>query len=422
MNWRKVWTVARHEYLTNIRRTGFIVMTAIVPALGLVALLVGAFLAPQARQIGESLASFFDTAGKQVGLVDHSGWFTPVLPEYQEMFTIYPSDAEAEAAVRADEVQVVLVIAEDYLKSGHVTLLTRGSGFDVAVVEDSPSIRSFFIDHLLAGEVDAALRERVANPLEPEIRMLTSGGESRGAGGSWSIVFSFIIPYFLAVFLVMTIFVSSGYLLQGVAEEKESRVIEIVVSSVRPLELMAGKVLGLGALGLTQVLVWIGSVWAFNGGAVLMLAATSAAMMPVRVLLLAVLYYVLGFLLYAVLMAGIGALGTNLRESQQLAGIFSLFAMIPYLLSSFLFANPNIGLARALSFFPLTAPTMMMMRLPLAEVPWIDVVGSILVLVASVPAALWLGGKLFQVGLLIYGKRPTLREIWLILRDRGRAK
>jgi ABC-2 type transport system permease protein len=129
-----------------------------------------------------------------------------------------------------------------------------------------------------------------------------------------------------------------------------------------------------------------------------------------------VVYYLLGYTLYAILMAGAGALGTTMRESQQLAGVFSFFAAVPYMISGFLFANPNMAIARALSFFPLTAPTMMMLRLPLAEVPWVDVVGSIVVLLLSVPAALWVGAKLFRVGLLIYGKRPTLREIWLILR------
>jgi ABC-2 type transport system permease protein len=107
-----------------------------------------------------------------------------------------------------------------------------------------------------------------------------------------------------------------------------------------------------------------------------------------------------------------------MRESQQLAGIFSMFAAVPYMLSGFLFTNPNMTLARVLSYFPLTAPTMMMLRLPMAEVPWVDVVGSVVILLASIPVALWAGSKLFQVGLLIYGKRPTLREIWLILQSK----
>ena len=414
LDWRKVWVVARHEYLTNVRRTGFIIMTAIVPVLGLIALVVGALLAPQARQIGESIASFFDTGGKRIGIVDHSGEFTPVLPEYEETFTVFAGDEEAEAAVNADEIEIVLVIPEDYLDTGRVVVLTKGSGFDAAVVEDSSTIHAFFVDHLLDDKVDPELRARLVDPIEPELKMLSSGG-AEGLAGGWGVVFGFFIPYFLAIFLVMTIFTSSGYLLQGVAEEKESRVIEIVVSSVRPIELMAGKVIGLGALGLTQVGVWLVSVWLLSGGAAALLAVAATLIAP-RVFLLAAVYYVLGFLLYAVLMAGVGALGTTMRESQQLAGIFSMFAMIPYMLSGFLFANPNVALARALSYFPLTAPTMMMMRLPLADVPTIDIVGSILILLASIPAALWFGGRLFEIGLLIYGKRPTMREVWAILR------
>jgi ABC-2 type transport system permease protein len=246
--------------------------------------------------------------------------------------------------------------------------------------------------------------------------VISAGGETQGEG-PWSFAFTFIIPYFLAIFLVTTIFISSGYLLQSVAEEKESRVIELVVSSVRPVELMAGKVAGLGALGLTQVLVWVASAAGFSGGAVALLAVAGAGSIPMRVLVLGVVYYLLGYTMYAILMAGVGALGTTMRESQQLAGIFSFFAAVPYMISGFLFANPNMLIARVLSFFPLTAPTMMILRLPLTEVPWVDVAGSIVVLLLSVPAALWVGAKLFRVGLLVYGKRPTAREIWLILRE-----
>jgi ABC-2 type transport system permease protein len=415
MNWRKVWVVTRHEYLVNVRRAGFIIMTASVPVLGIVVLLFGAFFAGQARQLGAFFEEQFDAGSKRIGVVDGSGIFSSILPEYQEGFVSFTSEEEAEAALMAEEVSAVLLIGEDYLDTGQVVVTTTGSGFGAAMVSDSTTVRAFFVDHLLADHVDPALRERAADPMDVEPRVISSGGETQGEG-SWGFVFTFIIPYFLSIFLVTTIFTSSGYLLQSVAEEKESRVIEIVVSSVRPVELMAGKVAGLGALGLTQVLVWLLSAVGFSGGAVALLAVAGAAFIPARVLVLGVVYYLLGYTLYAILMAGVGALGTTMRESQQLAGIFSFFAAVPYMLSGFLFANPNMLIARVLSFFPLTAPTMMMLRLPLAEVPWVDVVGSIVVLLLSVPAALWVGAKLFRVGLLIYGKRPTVKEIWLILR------
>jgi ABC-2 type transport system permease protein len=415
MDWHKVWVVARHEYVTNVRRAGFIIMTAIVPALGLLVLLFGVFFAGQARQLGAFFERQFDVGDTAIGVVDGSGYFSSILPEYGEDFVSYESEAEAEAALRAEEISRVLVIGDDYLESGQVVVMSVGSGFSAAAVSDSSTVRAFLVDHLLEGEVDPALRERAADPMDVEPRVISSGGETQGEG-AWGFAFTFIIPYFLAIFLVTTIFVSSGYLLQNVAEEKESRVVEIVVSSVRPVELMAGKVAGLGALGLTQVLVWVASATGFSGGAAALLAVAGAASIPARVLALGVVYYLLGYTLYAILMAGAGALGTTMRESQQLAGVFSFFAAVPYMISGFLFANPNMAIARALSFFPLTAPTMMMLRLPLAEVPWVDVVGSIVVLLLSVPAALWVGAKLFRVGLLVYDKRPTLREIWLILR------
>ncbi len=412
MNWRKIWTIARHEYLTNVRRTGFIIMTAIIPALGLIALVLTALLLPRGDAVANWLERQFDIGRKPIGVVDRSGYFTPILPEYRETFVLYEDPEAAEAALRADELQAVLVIGEDYLETGGLTALTRES-FGEAAITDSERVRNFLIAHLLAGRVDPALARRAADPLENlQSRILSSTGQERGGG----MLFTFLVPYFLAIFLIMTIFSSSGYLLQSVAEEKENRIVEIIISSVRPTELMAGKVLGLGALGLTQVLIWLGSAWGFTGGMATLLAMVGSIGIPAQVFVLGVVYYLLGYLLYAVLMAGVGALGTTMRESQQLAGIFSFIAVIPYMLASFVMVNPNAPLARIFSFFPLTAPTMMMLRVPLGEVPWVDVAGSIGVLLLSIPAALWFGAKLFRVGLLIYGKRPTMREVWQILR------
>jgi ABC-2 type transport system permease protein len=416
MNWRKVWVIGRHEYLTNVKRAGFIIMTAIVPVIGILGLLAATVFGGEAQQVGEFLEKQF-TGGKPNGVVDGSGIFTPIQAEYQEDFILYPDENAAADALEAEEISEALLIPEDYVESGKVIVLTQGSGFGAAEVSDSTRVRAFFVDHLLADRVDTDIRRRAADPLKTEPRVI-SGGRTRGEG-PLGFVFTFVVPYVLSFFLIMTIFVSSGYLLRSVAEEKETRVVELVISSVRPMELMAGKVAGLGALGLTQVLIWLLSTVAFSGGLVALVAAAGAVFIPARMMILGVVYYLLGYALYAILMAGIGALGTTMQESQQLAGFFSFFAAIPYMLSGFLFANPNALVARVLSFFPLTAPTMMMLRLPLAEMPWVDVVGSVVVLIFSLPIALWVGAKLFRVGLLIYGKRPTVKEILGILMSSG---
>jgi ABC-2 type transport system permease protein len=417
MNWRKILVIARHEYLINVKRPGFIIMTAVVPALGVLGLLAATLLGGEASRIGDFLERQFAGDSQPSAVVDSSGLFSPIQPEYQEEFVLYQSEDAAQEALEAEQISQALLIPEDYLETGRVVVLTRDSGFGALEVSDSSQVRAFFVDHLLAGRVDQPIRERATSPLRAEPKVV-SQGRTRGEG-PLSFVFTFVVPYILSFFLIMTIFVSSGYLLRSVAEEKETRVVELVISSVRPMELMAGKVAGLGALGLTQVLIWLISVVGFSGGLMALVAAAGAVLLPVRVMLLAVVYYLLGYTLYAILMAGIGALGTTMQESQQLAGVFSFFAAIPYMLSGFLFTNPNALLARVFSFFPLTASTMMMMRLPLSDVPWVDVVGSIAALVVSLPIALWVGAKLFRVGLLIYGKRPTLKEIWGIVTSSG---
>ena len=409
---RKVWVIARHEYLVNLRRPGFLIMTAIVPLLGAVVLLIAAFFAGEASAFFER---HFVTTPTDIGIVDHSGAFTPILPAYRDRFRAYPTEEAARQALQADEITTLLVIPEDYLETGRVLVFSKAGSFSATVLEDSKSIRAFFVDHLLRGKVDATLRQRVSDPLKPVL--MSPEGKAQPQSNPLSVAFNFIIPFALSILLVMTIFVSSGYLLRGVAEEKTSRVIEIILSSVTARELLAGKVLGLGALGLTQVMVWILSAFALSGGAAGLLGVVIPLLTRPEVFILGVVYYLLGFLVYAVLMGAVGSLGTTMQESQQLAGLFSLTAFLPMMLSGFIFSNPNMTLARAFSWFPLTAPTMMLLRLPMVEVPLIDIVGSIGMLILTIPAVLWAGGKVFRMGLLMYGKRPGVRQVWRALRE-----
>ena len=408
----KVLTVARHEYLVNVRRVGFIVMTVLVPALGGLALLVAAFFGGPAAQF---LESTFVPESPNIGVVDQLGTFTPVLPNYEEQYSLFADEQAAREAVRSEEIASLLIVPQDYIETGRVTIVTKEGGFSAAVMEDSTSLREFLVDHLLRNEVDAPLRERVADPMEPMLVSLEDEGET--GGGPLTIVLNLMVPYFLGVLLVMTIFVTSGYLLQSVAREKTSRVMEIILSSVTAQQLLAGKVLGLGALGLTQLLVWLTSAVVLSGGTVSLLGVAIPMLVHPQVLALGVVYYALGFLVYAVLMGAVGALGTTQQESQQLAGIFSLMAAIPLMLAGFMFSNPNMTIVRVLSWFPLTAPTMMLLRIPMAEVPLIDVVGSIVLLIITVPAILWAGSKVFRMGLLMYGKRPGLRQVLRALRQ-----
>ena len=408
----KIWLIAWHEYKVNVRRPGFILMTLLIPLLGVVALLIGAFFGGQA---GAAMTNIFAGSNRAAAIVDQSGRFTPILPEYAEDYRLYPSEEEAMAAVQAETARRLIVIPAEYVETGHIRVVTSEGSFFALDIEDSGSLRGFFVDHLVRDIPDDALRARLADPFQAQVISLS--GEEQSAGGALSSVLGFIVPYLLSVLLIVTIFVSSGYLLRSISEEKTSRVIEIVLSSVTAQQLLAGKVIGLGALGLTQVIVWVGSSFGLSGGIVALLGVAVPLFARPEVFVLAVVYYLLGFVVYAVMMGSVGALGADFQESQQLAGVFSMLAAVPLMLAGVFFTNPNSGIIRFISWFPLTAPTAMMLRLPMTEVPVIDIVGSIATILITIPLIVWLGGKVFRLGLLMYGKRPKLVEIWRLLRE-----
>ncbi len=408
MNLHKVWAVIRHEYAVNIQRWGFIIMTLIVPLGGILFLLVGVLAG---KTVGPRLVSLFGVSTKHIAVVDRSGLFSPILPEFRQDFTLYPDFDAAKAVVDQKKAVAVLLIPSDYLQRGVVRVYSHTMDPAATAFESSDRVRSFFIAHLAAPYVPTRIFPRLVEPVTRFVPIEAKGG----ARGGLAAVFTFVVPYLLGMLLVISIFVSSGYLLQGVAEEKENRLVELILSSINPMEWFLGKVLGLGAVGLTQVIIWVASALALSGGSVLFLALALPPL-PLRVWLLIPLYYILGYVLFATLYAGLAALGTSMRESQQVAGIISFVAAIPFMVSGVLFTSPNAPLIRAVSIFPLTSATMMIMRLSMMEVPTVDIVASLAGLVVSIPLALWFGAKLFRFGILIYGKRPGLREIWAGLR------
>jgi len=408
----KALIVARHEFLVNLKRPGFIIATLAVPLLGIMGLVVAAFFAGQAAHF---FRQQFEGGQKPIGYVDQAGPFTPLLPEYEGRFIPFADKEAAQQALLEGQIAAFLLIPQDYLESGRVMGYTGGRGISSAITLDEDRLRPFLVDHLLVGQVEAELRVRVRAPLNLQPVSLSPQGQ--GAEDTASFVANIAIPYAFSFLLVMSIFTSSGFLLQGVSEEKESRVMEILLSSLTPLQLMAGKILGLGALGLAQILFWLDCGWGLTSVAVVGLALFSGIALDLTTILLGVVYFLLGYLLFATLMAGAGSLGTSAREGQQIGGLFTGLSALPLMLSGFLFAQPHSLLAQILSYIPLTAPVMMLLRLGVGDVPVLQVVISLALLMLGIGGALWAGAKVFRLGLLMYGKRPSVADILHALRQ-----
>jgi ABC-2 type transport system permease protein len=404
---KSILLVAGQELIVNLRRPGYIVMTLLVPALGLVALLIGSLFG---GEVGTFFETQFASSQKAMGYVDHSGLLTADLPEYAGRFIPYPDEASARAALLAEEIGSYFVLPADYIQTGKVVVYGTGGGFSTFVAADDGSLRSFLIAHLLAGRVDTAIQDRVRAPTDVQaVTLDKTGNVSTENPFSW--IGDFVVPYVFSILFVITLFTTSGFLLEGVSEEKEGRIIEILLSSINPRQLLAGKILGLGAVGLIQVFVWFGAGGALLAAAVTVFALAGAINLNLATVALGLLYFTLGYLLYATLFAVAGSMGTTQRESQQIAGIFSFAAAIPWMTIGFMFSNPNAPLAVVFSYIPLTAPVMMTIRLGFGQVPAGQIAISLALLVAGIVFSLWAGVKVFRVGLLMYGKRPNLKDL-----------
>jgi ABC-2 type transport system permease protein len=438
----KVGIVAAREFLATIKRKSYLVVTFGMPFfvgiyVGLVAILPSFFIAQSSAAKKDyglvDQAAVIDAAeiARMARGEDHdelrqaaeqiqktaggraSGMAANLLKEVTApvAFRVFPGKDEGIAALRAEQIDRLYVVPSDWMTRGGIESYSpENAGFSFSRGRGREALGTLLTRSLLAARVPAELRPRLEDPV------LNSASENFTIGKDGRIkplnamerMARFAIPLVFALLFLLSVMISSGYLLQGVAEEKETRVIEIILSSVRPHQLLFGKLLGLGAAGLLQLIIWM----AVGSMAVSLLAAAALAMLDFKLFAGCLLFFILGFLMLGSLMTGTGALGTNARESQQLATIWSMTTIMPPAFTWMgILDSPNGTLARILGWFPLTAPITMMLRLGTGKVPWWDVLLSALILCGGVYLAIRLSGGLFRLGLLMYGKRPTLREV-----------
>ena len=275
------------------------------------------------------------------------------------------------------------------------------------------AIEDFLLSNVLADELSPEMLERAKAPMYLNTVQLDESGEVTAEQSEFN---KYFLPIIFGMLFVFAIFFSSGFLLQSVSEEKENRVIEILLSSVSSRQLLAGKVLGLGTAGLIQTAIWLVAVKVFADVASVNIPLLSDLSITPGFIAMGLVYFVLGYLLFAALFAGIGSMGSTARESQSLTGILVMPAVMPLWLNYFIINDPDGTFAKVLTFIPLTAPVTAMMRLSRDSMSSLEIVLSLLLLAASVVFVLWMASKVFRAFLLMYGKSPGLKEIAQTLR------
>ncbi len=433
MSWNKIFLVAKREYWFNFKRKSFLFSAYGVPLLTLVAM----FLIFQFTANRESNLDDF----ARIGVIDRAGIVSVLdapgssadsdAPEYvlisdpslpvpdnddPEARDAYFTALEQRAREQFDagELDGYLVIADQYVMNGVVNLYTEGN-IPAALSSD---IGSFMGRQVSARAPEALEMEAnlLAQPIEEVMRDIDSGDEMSEA----ALVGRMLLPFIFVFIYVLATSTTAQYLMNGIVEEKETRMMEILATSIRPTELLWGKMLGLAALSFTQIGIWLAA------GALLVMSLEGArefvgalGLAPLDIALV-VFMFVINFLLFSATMLGIGAASTAEAESRQIAGILTFITVLPMAGVVTFFTNPDGPIPLFFTFFPFTAATGLILRFGLTTVPLWQIILSLAIQIVAVFVMMWLAAKIFRLGMLMYGKRLTPRTLWQALRE-GRA-
>jgi ABC-2 type transport system permease protein len=401
----KTILIFRHEFLHTIRRTGFIILALALPVLALLGIGVFNIVSGVAKPPAEVT---------KIGYVAEAGGFDQFTTQGNITLVRFDTREAATQALIIKDIKEYFVIPQDFIVTGIIKRYNTQKEVTPPAATTS-AIKNFLSSNLLAGKVPSSTIDRVETPLNLITITLTSTGAVASEQGGLT---SLIIPGVFGFLLALTLIFSSIYVLQALGEEKENRLMEILLSSVSTRQLMTGKVLGIGLAGLAQVAVWVVSIPLLLGLASSSIGGfISTIRIPANFLVLGVTYFILGYLLFAVLSAGVAAISATVREAQGLAGIFTIFAMAPFWFFSLILLFPNSPIWVVFSIFPFSAPVLVMLRFGMTGVPAWQLAISITVLVLSIAGGLLLVARLLRTYILMYGKRPSVGEIIRNLRS-----
>jgi ABC-2 type transport system permease protein len=410
-----IWRVMTYEISRTLRRKGFLFATFVLPFLLFALSFVWQRLAPTPEQMvrdAQTMAQQMDGL-TTVGFVDLSGEFSGV---ESEGIVRFDDEASAIEAMQRGEIEAVYILPEDYAETRTAREIIPQMAMDDITGQPLIMLAAAALESEIEPErvmrlqnpanvttVDLNKVDAEGNPIASD----TTPEEQEDAG--------FTLVYIVALLFIMTTFTGSGYLMQSVIEEKENRLIEVLITTVRPSQLLAGKVLAGGLMALFQVGMWavIAVLLMQVQGPFLrqMIPFLANLSLPVEQLPIVAVYFLVGFFMFAALFGMVGALSNSAQEGPQMTVVFVLPAMIPLWVTYAFVTDPNGTVPTLLSMFPLTAPIAMMMRLVVTDVPLWQVGLSLAILVGFVIALYWLAGRLFRVQILLSGKMPRLRDI-----------
>jgi ABC-2 type transport system permease protein len=418
MNLQKILLVIKFEFLTTIKRRSVLFVLFGLPLLSVIVLTVLNQLAAGDGGNGQDApgSSFLDglTQGPEEtpapdGIIDQSGLLSNFPDDFGDFIVVLPDQAAAEAAFSAGDIQGYFIVPADYLETGEVDYYA-----------DSQPLfhpqEQMLVNILAQNLIDNPdLAQRAVNTSNVEsVDLSRAEGEQTNSDDDF--VDGFVLGIGLALLFYLTVIGSAGYLLQSLGKEKQNRVLEILLSSTRPVELLIGKMIGLGAIGVVQLIMWTLIVNGLMGRENSFLGNIELPQLDPAVWFLSISFFLVGYLVYGSLFAGLGAVSPGQKESSQLTFFLMLPTFLPVWFNSILLAAPNQPPALVMSIFPLTSPIAMPMRLAVTAVPFWQIGLSLGLGVLTSVGMLYIATRFFRSQNLLSGQSVNLRRILHALR------
>ena len=412
---RKILKIAQREYVETVKTKAFIFGLLMTPVIIGAIVLINKYISHSisgprpprkvvitdlSKELPDELKASFDEYNashpeKQILL--------------QELQTDDSADEQTKNKVRSGQLDAYFLLDKDCVEgNGRIRSYTCSSKMsDLDFVSNVENLLNSAVVNRrcklqnVSPELLAELRRRV--PVEHIDISSTSQEKQRKEGEQ---IVKTMVPFFFLFLMFMGIFGNGQQMLTSIIEEKSSRIIEVLLSAVSPFQLMAGKILGIAAIGLTVIAMWGVAAYATAEWQGLNIEV------PVELMLYFAVYYILGFLLFSTILAAIGSVCNTIKEAQSMMMPISLIFVLPLMAWPLFVEHPEGTLAKAISFFPLLTPMIMVLRISSSpDVSLIEILVTMAVLVATVLAVMWAGAKIFWTGILMYGKRPRLREV-----------
>lgn len=410
---KKIISIARWEYLEKVKTKTFIISLIITPLLIISFSVLPSILFRQESN-NVQVIGIIDNTGKYFHNIEEE-LQRYILPNGQNKYVLINLTQNyqnlKEMKKLADR-KVLENLLEGYLiiqpkENDSILAEYRSDNFrDTEIVSRlEETLNSVRIERILESE---GMGSRVITQIQDRTLIQQNKIEEEGRVSESDFLTTFFLSIVFILLLMMMVIYSGQLLVRSMIEEKSSRLIEILVSSSTPDELLAGKVLGLSLLGLTQIAIWVLIGLGLVGSALVPLTAFKNVL-PMLI------YFILGFLFYTTLFVGIGSTVNTEQQAQQITTYLSLILMLPVVIAMPVIQNPNFIVTKIFSYIPLTIPTIMVLRLNVQNVSIFEIVLTILILALSIVIVTKLSAKVFRIGILSYGNKLSLKEImnWL---------